>query len=445
MTSTTGRKRSKLRDLLLIIRLFIYCIAIVLVNWLIYVMRRLRAFIQYTLAIFNAQSRKPQSVACREGEDRTIYGKLQRRCLQGANQAKNKIRTHDQHKKRRGSGRKRMNYSYLQPPPVEELTFTRGDVWRTKSDTSKLTQPQLRVYYGDSVKCNTDMHKTHSNRVNCSPISFSREVKQSVPQAKSSYVRTSRNRFVSRRYLGWLQRYPNLRPKPNCKCSRPSLVHPRFTTLSQVNTGKQVRASLKMKYAQEYAITRLMKEDKVSDDQFSSQVETWNECSSTGKLSCDVVSDSVDGSGKNLEASQATVHHCLTARVASYHEGNTSGKLMASKEIRFLHPSLLQDLPLNCVNKEAVAKISLQSAPKTLRPNFIAALREATFNSTTDVDHTHFLESSLGVALKRPVKSLSGYDFCNSRSAVTKARAVATSTSNAIKRTVMSLTAVILK
>ena len=138
-----------------------------------------------------------------------------------------------------------------------------------------------------------------------------------------------------------------------------------------------MRASLKMKYAQKDAIAKLMKGDNVSDnDQLSSQVGTWNQCSSTEKLKCGVVSDSVDSSEDNREISPTTVHHCLTARVASYHEGNTNGKLTASKEIRFLHPSLSHDLPLNCVNKEVVAKISLQNAAKTLRPSSI-------------VDHAH--------------------------------------------------------
>ena len=415
MTLTTRRKRSKLRDLLIIIRLFIYCVAIVLFNCLTYVVRRLRACVQYTLAAFSTQSKNPQSVAYIKEEDRTIYEKSQRRCLQGANKANNKTRTHDQHKKRSSSGRKRMNRSYLQPPPVEDLAFTKEEAWRTKSVTSKLPQPQLRVYSGDSVKCNPDMYKTHSYRVNYSPISFSREVKQSVPHTKGSFVLTSSDRFVSRRNLGWLQGYPHLQPKPNCRCSRLSLVRTRLTTTSQVNTGKQVRASLKMKYSQEHA----MNGENVSDDQLSSQVETWNQCSSTEKLRCGVVSDSVDGSEDNREASLATVHHCSTARVASYHEGNTSGKLMATKEIRFLHPSLLHDLPINYVNKQEVANISQQSAAKILRPISIAALRDTTLNSSKDVDNAHFLESSLAAALKRPVKSLSGYDYCNSRSAVT--------------------------
>ena len=428
MTSTTGRKRSKLRDLLIIIRLFIYCIAIVLVNWSIYLVRRLRACVQYPLATLNAQSKKPQSVACTNGEDLTNYGKLPRRCLQ----AKNKARSHDQLKKskeRSGSGHKRVTCSYLQPPPVEELIFTRDDVWRAKNDTSsKLTQPQWKLYSGDSVKCNPDMRKTHINRVNCSPISFSREIKQSVPRANSSYVQTIKNRFVSRRNLRWLQRDPHLKPKPNCRCSRSNSVRPRFTTLSQGNTGKEFRASPKIKYPQQDAITKLMKGDHVSDDQLSSQVKSWNESLRTQKLSCDVVSDSVDFSGNNRKLSQATVHHCLTVRVASYYEGNTSGKLMASKEIRFLHPSLLHDLPLNCVNKESLARISPQSAANT---NSVAALTKATFNSSTDVDHTQNSESSFGVALKRPVEScFSGYDFCNCI-AFPKVRAVVTSTANA--------------
>ena len=411
MTLTRRRKRSKLRDLLIIIRLFIYCVAIVLINWLTYVVRGLCACVQYALAAFNTQSKNPQSVACIKDKDRTSYEKSQRRCLQRTIQAKNKTRTRDQHKKRSGSGRKKMNCSYLQPPPVEELTFTRDDAWRTKSDTLKLTQPQLGVYSGDSGKCNPDMYKTHSHRVNCSPISFSGEFKQSVSHAKGGFVRTSSNRLVSRRNLRWLQRYPHLQPKPNCRCSPPSLFHPRLTTLSQVNTGKQVRASLKMKCSQEDA----MNGDNVLDDQLSSQVETWNPRSSTEKLRCGIVSDSVDRSEDDREVSPATVHHCLTTRVASHKDSNASGKLMASKEIRFLHPSLLHDLPLNCVNKAAVAKISLQNAAKTLRPSSI-------------VDHAQFVESSLEAALKRPVKSLAGYDFCNSRSAVTKTRAEATST-----------------
>lgn len=134
MTLTTGSKRSKLRDLLIIIRLFICCIAIVFVQGLIYVVERLRACIQYTSETFNAQSKEPQSVACIKDEDihRTIYEKFQRRCLQGANQAKNKQRT--QHKKRSGTDRRSVNCSYLQPPPVEELIFTRDDVWRTKKE-----------------------------------------------------------------------------------------------------------------------------------------------------------------------------------------------------------------------------------------------------------------------------------------------------------------------
>ena len=418
MTSTTGSKRSKIRDLLIIIRLFICCIAIVLVNWLTYVVERLCARIQYVLETFNAQSKKPQSVACIKVADihRAVYKRFQRCCLQGAKQAKNKTRTHDQRKKRSGSGRRRMNCSYLHlTPPVEELVFTRNDVWRTKNDTSKLTQPQLRAYSGDSVKCNPDMCKTHRNQVNCFPISFSREIKQSVPRANSSYVQTLKtNVAVSRRDLGWLQQDSHLQPKANCRCSHSSSVHPRFTTLSLVNTGKQ--ASLKMGYAQQDVISKLMKRDNVSDDQLSSRVETWNGCLSTQKLSHDVALDSVDGSENNREVLQAIAQRSLTASVNLYRECNPSDSLMDPKKIGFPHSSLFQDalkvqnLPLNCAIKEAVAKTLLQNRDeaKTPRPNPLPALKEATFKSSKYVDHTHFLELSAGVALKGPVKSLSG-------------------------------------
>lgn len=276
MTLTRGSKRSKIRDLLIIIRLFIYCVAIVLVNWLTYMVQRLPACLQYTLATFNAQSKQPQSVACLKEKynHRKICKTFQRRCLQGANQAKNKAKTHDYHKKRSGSGVKKMSCSNLQPPPVQELIFTKDDVWITKNDSSKSTQPQLRVYSDASVKRNPDLRKTHSNRFNYSPISFSREVQQSVPRAKS------------RCNLELVQRNPHLKPKlPNCRYSRPSSVHPPFTTLSQVNTENQVRASLKKKYAPQVAIKKLMKGDSASDDPLSSQVKTWNEYSSSSQYS----------------------------------------------------------------------------------------------------------------------------------------------------------------
>ena len=283
MTLTRGSKRSKFRDLLIIIRLFIHCVAILLVNWLTYIVQRLSACLQCTLATFNAQSKQPQSVACIKGEynHRTICETFQLRCLQGANQAKTKTKTHDHQKKRSGSGVKRMNCSYLQPPPVKELIFTKDDVWSSKNLSSKITQPQLRVYSGASVKCNPDMRKTHSNRfLNYSPISFqSREVQQSFPRARSSHVQTVKIEFASRCNLRLLQRNPHLQPKrPNCRYNRPSSVRPRFTTLSQSNTENQIRASLQKKYAQQDAIKKLMKGDNISDDPLSSQVKTWNEC-----------------------------------------------------------------------------------------------------------------------------------------------------------------------
>lgn len=402
MTLTTRSKRSKLRDFLIIIRLFICCITVLFVNWL-------RACIQYTLEPFNAESKKPQSIACTKGEDihRIIYEKFKRRCLQGSNRAKNKKRTHNQHKKWGGSGRRRTTCLHLQPPPVEELIFTRDDVWRTKNNTSKLTQPQLQVYSSDSINYNPD--KTHNHRVNGSLISFSREVKQSVPRAKGTYVQA----FVSCRNPGWSQQGSHLQPKADCKCRRSSSVCSRFTTLSRVIAGKQVHATVKTRYAQR----ELMKRDNGLNVQLSSQVETWNECRRTQKLSNDVAPDSV--------------HRCLTASAASYREGNTSDTLMSVKETGFLHSWLFQDVlkvqnqPLNCVNKEAVSETSLlQNAANILRPSPLPALQKATFKSSTYDDHTYFLEYAVGVSLKPPVKNLSRYEICNSRSTVTNATAV---------------------
>ena len=252
--------------------------------------QRLPSCLHYTLA----QSKQPQSVACIKGKynHQTICEKYQRRNLHGANQAKNNTKTHDHHKKRSGSGVRKMNCSYLQPPPVKELIFTKDDVWRKKNDSSKLRQPQLRVYSDNSVKCNPGMRKTHSNPFNYSPISFSRVVQQSAPRAKSSYVQTMKNEFASRCNLRSLQRNPQLQPKgPNCRYSRPSSVRPPFTTLSQVNTENQVRASLKKKYAQQVVIKNLMKGDNASDDRLFNQVKNWNECSSSSQY-CPLVIDS---------------------------------------------------------------------------------------------------------------------------------------------------------
>ena len=164
MTLKIEAKRSKLRDLLIIIRLFICCIAIVLVNWLIYVVQRLRSCIQNKSDTFNAQRKEPQSAACIKDEDKhpKIFLQFQQRCDQGANQAKKKQRT--QHKKRSGTGRRNVNCSCLQPPPVEELIFTRNDVWRTKNDTSKLTQNQVQLYSSDSVKMRDPQWCTHQSQ-----------------------------------------------------------------------------------------------------------------------------------------------------------------------------------------------------------------------------------------------------------------------------------------
>ena len=152
---------------------------------------------------------------------------------------------------------------------------------------------------------------------------------------------------------------------------RSSSVCPRFTTLSRVPiTGKQVHATVKMRYAQR----ELMKRDNGLNVQLSSQVETCNECRRTQKLSNNVAPDSV--------------HRCLTASVTSYREGNTSDTLMSVKETRFLHSWLFQDVlkvqnqPLNCVNKEAVSETSLlQNAAKILRPSPLP-------QSSTYDDHT---------------------------------------------------------
>lgn len=173
-----------------------------------------------------------------------------------------------------------------------------------KNATSRLTQPQVRVYSGDSVKCNPGGHINHNKLVNYSPISFSRDVKQSVPRAKNNNAQTLKKKFTNRRNQGWLQRSPHWQSKVNCKvnCSRPNSVRSRFTTLSQENAGKQERASLKMRYALQDVITKLMKGDNVSDGQLSSQVESRDEFSRRQKLRRDVApSDSVDGSENNRE------------------------------------------------------------------------------------------------------------------------------------------------
>lgn len=197
------RKRSKSRDLLIIIRLFICCIAIVLFSGPMYVMRKLCASEN-----FCAPRIERQFIAGIKGEDipRRISELFHRRCFRRANQAKNEQKA--RHKKRNCTlSYRNETCSRLQPPPVKELIFTRDDVWSVKNDTSRLTQAQARVYSGDGVKRNPDGERNNrSNWVNYSPISFSREAKQSALQQKSSNAQLLKNKSVKRCNLEWLQR-----------------------------------------------------------------------------------------------------------------------------------------------------------------------------------------------------------------------------------------------
>lgn len=207
MTLKTRRERSKLRDLLIIIRLFIRCIGILSVNGLKYVVRKLCTCIQYKPDDFVAQRKEIQLIASIKCVDvpRRISKALDQRCLKNTNQAENEMKSG--HKPKDSTSPRSENSSRLKPPPVKELIFTKDDVWKVKKDTSRLTPAQVRVYSGDSVKSGPDdKRNSHNNWVNYSPISFLKDVKHSAQQGQSSSSQVLTNNSVKRCNLEWLQR-----------------------------------------------------------------------------------------------------------------------------------------------------------------------------------------------------------------------------------------------
>ncbi|KAJ7337299.1 hypothetical protein OS493_010158 [Desmophyllum pertusum] len=168
------------------------------------------------------------------GDDRETARCIQRRYLKKkVNNAKNEQNTRD--KKRKGTARRNENCSKLSLPPVVELIFTRGDVWRARDHTSKLTQ--VPVYSDNSAKRHPGgERKTPHHHL---------DVRKSA-QAKSNDTQP----FAKHRKLGWLQRGKRQwLPSANCKWCLPTTVRSPFTTLSRVNTGKREQAFLEMKYS----------------------------------------------------------------------------------------------------------------------------------------------------------------------------------------------------
>lgn len=280
-------KISKLRDLLIII-----------LHGLIYAVQKLCACIQC----------KSKNV----GDDRETARCIQRRHLKKkANNAKNEQNTRD--KKRKGTARRNENCSKLSLPPVVELIFTRGDVWRARDHTSKLTQ--VPVYSDNSAKRHPggERKTPHHHLGNNSPISFSRDVRKSA-QAKSNDTQP----FAKHRKLGWLQRDKRQwLPSANCKWCLPTTVRSPFTTLSRVNTGKREQAFLEMKYSPLNVDVKL-KGDNVANIQCLSHVETLDDNTKKHDIEYEVALHPLDGNENHQgDVSKVTVNHYKAASVAS--------------------------------------------------------------------------------------------------------------------------------
>ena len=210
MTLKTRKKRSKLRDLFIIIRLAIRCIAIVLINGLTCVAGKLCGLIKYKSENIWAQPKKRQFVADVKSTERPrnqISETFHRHCLRKADQAKKEQKSLQKKRNRTSLGS--ANCSRLQPPPVEELIFTQDDVWRLKNITKRSTQTQVRMYSGDNVKCNPEAvpnSNNNKNWLNNFPTSTSRDVKQSAAQEKGRKALVIKSEFVKRYNLEWSQR-----------------------------------------------------------------------------------------------------------------------------------------------------------------------------------------------------------------------------------------------
>ena len=210
MTLKTRKKRSKLRDLFIIIRLAIRCIAIVLINGLTCVAGKLCGLIKYKSENIWAQPKKRKFVAGVKstGRPRNISEKFHRRCLRKADQEKKEQKSLQ--KKRNRTSLESAKCSRLQPPPVEELIFTEDDVWKLKNVTKRSTQTQVPMYSGirNNVKYNLEAARnSHNNNwLNNFPTSTSRDVKHSAVQEKGRKALVIKSEFVKRCNLEWSQR-----------------------------------------------------------------------------------------------------------------------------------------------------------------------------------------------------------------------------------------------
>ena len=88
---------------------------------------------------------------------------------------------------------KNENCLTLSPPPVQELIFTKDDIWT--SDSASLSPKELRSYSVKSRNCDlVDERKDYQEWISSSAISFSRDVTKSPQTVGSTRITTKDNR-----------------------------------------------------------------------------------------------------------------------------------------------------------------------------------------------------------------------------------------------------------
>ena len=418
MTLKTRNKKSKLGDLLIILRLFVRCIVIVVLNGLICVLRSFCTCANCKWkSLRDNEKATPhielQSIARNTSGDilsRTSVN-AQRRCLKKANQARINQVTQDDKKK--VSGCKDRNYSKLRPP-VQELKFTREDVWTFRNGTSGLTQARVRVYPGNSVKYNTSGGRnSHNNIINHSAISFKPRGTKTSVQTGNSNAKLLRKEFGTKHCnTGWLQKGKQQWPqKANCKCCSPLSVRSHFATLSLANNykGMQLQATQEMRYIPRDVVAKL-KGRNGANDQYASQVETWEDTKKKREIECEVTPYSVD-CGKNSVIPQEPIDDCVTISGALSFDGNATVSLSASNATGSRHLSMSQDASdvhsprVNSIKTRITVKSLSKRKSFALKSCSVPTKEEASSNSPANANHTHSPVTRAPVAIKHLANS----------------------------------------
>lgn len=125
------------------------------------------------------------------------------------------------------------NCLILTPPPVEELIFTKEDIWSSGDVTPSQPQTRLPVYSENGInRIISGEHRDLRYWVSCSAISFS--------QGRDYNIQPIRKDIATRRQRGRRERSKkHWLPNTSCKSCNAISSRCHFSTLSLVNAQNQ--------------------------------------------------------------------------------------------------------------------------------------------------------------------------------------------------------------